>query len=73
MSSLVPLLALEDQGELAGSASALMGTARFVSGAVIMGGARSCLGRFAAYNDCRHRRMLNHCAAYGNRSLGSRI
>jgi len=38
MSSLVPLLALEDQGELAGSASALMGTARFVSGAVIMGG-----------------------------------
>ncbi len=32
------VLALEDQGELAGSASALMGTARFVSGAVIIGG-----------------------------------
>jgi DHA1 family bicyclomycin/chloramphenicol resistance-like MFS transporter len=32
------VLALEDQGEMAGSASALMGTTRFVSGAVIIGG-----------------------------------
>jgi len=31
------VLALEDQGETAGAASALMGTARFVSGAAIMG------------------------------------
>jgi DHA1 family bicyclomycin/chloramphenicol resistance-like MFS transporter len=34
------VLALENQGETAGSASALMGTARFVSGAVIIG----CVG-----------------------------
>ena len=32
------VLALEDQGTVAGSASALMGTARFVVGAAIMGG-----------------------------------
>lgn len=64
------VLALDGHGAVAGSASALLGAARFVTGAAIMG----VVGLLADGSPLpmlgRHRRMRHHRPGYGNRPQG---
>ena len=54
------VLAMEEHGEIAGTASALMGTLHFATGAVAMAVAGAVLRRHAAADDCRHHHLRGH-------------
>ena len=54
------VLAMEEHGEIAGTASALMGTLHFATGAVAMAVAGTVLRRHAAADGRRHHRLRGH-------------